>query len=123
MAALKQKTFFDDAEPVAVAPIARRSDPVTSHEAAAKTESVRTELQAMCLGLWVKTNAAMTVKEVAAEIMRRCFPEIKKTDERYPTQLDNCRKRANEVANKHCIKLQERRDGCRVFRIKESWQQ
>lgn len=120
---MRQTTLFDEAEPVAVASIARRSDPETSHDAAKKAESGRTELQSLCIGFWVQTNAAMTVKEVAAEIMRRCFPEIKKTDERYPTQLDNCRKRANEVANKHCIKLQERRDGCRVFRIKESWQQ
>lgn len=112
-----QRTLFDEPETVAT-PIARASDPETSHQAAAKTESGRTELQMICLGVWMKLNAAMTVKEVAAEVMRRHFSHIRQTDERYPTQLDNCRKRANEVANKHGVKQEERRDGCRVFRIK-----
>ena len=103
-------------------PIARKSDPQTSHDAAKKTESGRTELQALCLGLWRVTGDAMTVKEVAVEVMRRCFPEIKQTDKRYPTQLENCRKRANEVANTHCEKLDLRRDGCRVFRVRKGIQ-
>lgn len=116
---MNQLTLFDSPRPSGDVPIARNTDPQTSHDAARKTKAVQSELQAMCLGLWVKLNADMTVKEVASQVMARCFPEISKTDERYPTQLDNCRKRANEVANKHCMELQERRNGCRVFRLKE----
>jgi hypothetical protein len=116
-----ERTLFDDELEVAT-PIARASDPETSHEAAKKTESGRTELQAKCLKVWSNEGREMTVKEVALLVMDRCFPEIKKTDEHYTTQLENCRKRSNEVANRHCEKLELRRDGCRVFRVRKGIQ-
>ena len=102
-------------------PIARKSDPQTSHEAAEKTDSTRTDLQDKCLQVWKSCRCEMTVKEIAQIVMDSFFFGIARTDDRYPTQLDNCRKRANEVANMHCEEVQGvKRNGCRLWKLKGS---
>lgn len=93
MAALKQKTFFDEAEPVAVvAPIARMSDPVTSHKAASETKTKLTKLHTGFFEL-LKFLCDFRKKPVTAnEVAEQCltsFPGV--------ANQETWRKRAGEL--------------------------
>ena len=119
MAALKQKTFFD-AEPVAVAPIARASDPVTSHKAAAKTEKVVTAQHAIVLGVLKRRGHPMTSKELAKACCEEFCSHLENDKQAYADKLSNYRKRADEIKRNPdlCVKLDEERDGGQLFRAK-----
>ena len=123
MAALKQKTFFDEPEPVvAVAPIARRSDPVTSHKAAAKTEKVVTAQHALVLGVLKRLGHPMTAKELAKACCEEFCSHLANDPEAYADKLSNYRKRADEIKRNPelCTILEQERNGGQLFTAKGS---
>ena len=89
---MRQKTFFDEAEPVAVAAIARRSDPVTSHKAASETEKKLTKLHTgffeLLKFLCDFRKKPVTANEVAEQCIRS-FPGV--------ANQETWRKRAGEL--------------------------
>lgn len=121
---MRQKTFFDEAEPVAVAPIARRSDPVTSHKAAAETDKKLTKLQSgffeLLKFLCDFRKKPVTANEVAEQCIRS-FPGV--------ANQETWRKRAGELLSEECGALIEvagirkcevTGTSARTFKVKES---
>jgi len=122
---MKQGSLFDLPQP-RTAPghpaIVRRSDPETSHAAAAKAESVRSEYQERALAVFRDAAGPLTAEEVAVLCMSRFFTEITLMHPDYRRLCDNHRKRAHEVARENkCIeKLDgQRRNGAQLFQFKE----
>lgn len=118
-----QGTLFNDAEqaePIAVAPIARRSDPVTSHKAAAKIEKVVTAQHALVLAVLKRKGHPMTAKELAKACCEEYCSHLLADPEAYSARLDNYRKRADEIKRDAslCVKLDQERDGGQLFRAK-----
>ncbi len=117
---MRQATLFDEPETKA-APIARASDPVTSHEAAAKTEKVVTAQHAIVLGVLRRRGHPMTAKELAKACCEEFCSHLANDPEAYADKLSNYRKRADEIKRNTdlCDKLEEERDGGQLFRAKE----
>lgn len=117
---MRQKTFFDEADPVAVAPIARRSDPVTSHKAAAKVETVVKAQHALLLAVLKRRGHPMTAKELAKACCEEYCGHLVNEPELYADKLSNYRKRADEIKRNPdlCVRLDEERDGGQLFRAK-----
>jgi hypothetical protein len=90
-----QRTLFDEAEPVAVAAIARASDPVTSHKAAEETGKKLTKLHTGFFEL-LKFLCDFRKKPVTAnEVAEQCltsFPGV--------ANQETWRKRAGELSSK-----------------------
>ena len=118
---MRQPTLFDE-EPIAAAPIARASDPVTSHKAAAKTESGRTGRQLQCLEVLRDSGRAMTSKELAHACIDRFCPDVRKNAAAFSDELSNFRKRADEIKRnpEMTVRLGTERDGGELFRAKET---
>lgn len=83
---MRQKTFFDEAERVAVAPIARRSDPVTSHKAASETETRINTLQFFVFDSIRKATRPLTSNEAAIDAAKQ-----------YVAAIETFRKRVREL--------------------------
>ena len=84
---MRQKTFYDEAEPVvALASIARRSDPVTSHKAAAETETRINTLQFFVFDAIRKATKPLTSNEAAIEAAKQ-----------YVAAIETFRKRVREL--------------------------
>ena len=118
---MRQKTFFDEAEPVVVvAPIARKSDPVTSHKAAAKTEKVVTAQHALVLGVLKRRGHPMTAKELAKACCEEYCSHLASDPEAYADKLSNYRKRADEIKRNAelCTILEQERNGGQLFMAK-----
>lgn len=120
---MRQKTFFEEAEPVVVvAPIARRSDPVTSHKAAAKTEKVVTAQHALVLAVLKRRGHPMTAKELAKACCEEYCSHLASDPEAYADKLSNYRKRADEIKRNPelCVILEQERNGGQLFTAKGS---
>lgn len=89
---MRQKTFFDEAEPVAVAPIARRSDHWTSHKAAAEAEQELPRYQAELLTVLSGLTGSVTAREAAKE-----------TAKRFTGMEDTYRKRMLDLVKRGCV--------------------
>jgi len=117
---MRERTLFE-LEPEVETPIARASDPVTSHKAAAKTESGRTGRQLQCLEVLRDSGRAMTSKELAHACIDRFCPDVRKNAAAFSDELSNFRKRADEIKRnpKMTVRLGTERDGGELFRAKE----
>ena len=119
-----QGTLFNDAEqaePVAVAPIARRSDPVTSHDAAKNAEAVRTETVDRCFAILKAAGQPLTAEEIAFRAVSEYFPGLAKFTGEYVNAVGNHRKRAHELHNVFGlaeIVEGQRRNGSRLMKVK-----
>jgi hypothetical protein len=116
---MRQKTFFDEPE-AKPTPIARNSDPVTSHKAAAKTAKVVTAQHAIVFGVLKRCGHPMTAKELAKACCEEFCSHLANDKEAYADKLSNYRKRADEIKRDPglCVKLEEERDGGQLFRAK-----
>ena len=112
-----QRTLFDEPETKA-APIARSSDPVTSHKAAAKVQRIVTAQHALVLAVLKRRGIAMTAKELAKACCEEYCSHLANDPEVYADKLSNYRKRSDEIKRNPdlCVKLEEERDGGQLFR-------
>jgi len=115
-----QRTLFDELETKA-APIARASDPVTSHKAAAKVRNIVTAQHALVLAVLKRRGIAMTSKELAKACCEEYCSHLVSDREAWSDKLSNYRKRADEIKRNPdlCVKLDEERDGGQLFRAKQ----
>nr|DAK61534.1 MAG TPA: HTH domain protein [Caudoviricetes sp.] len=118
---MSQLTLFGEQE-ARPAPIARSSDPVTSHNAADKVQCVVTNRQRQCLEVLKEFGNPMTSNELAAACCEKFCSDLRYDPQQYAKRLDNFRKRADEIKRNDelCIRLNEERNGCQLFRAKES---
>ena len=116
---MSQLTLFDF--PEATAPIARHSDPITSHKAAERIQPTVTARQLQCLEVLRDFGQPMTSNELAEACCDRFCSDLKVDRIQFAKKLDNYRKRADEIKRNTdlCIRLEEERDGGQLFRAKE----
>lgn len=117
---MRERTLFE-LEPEVETPIARASDPVTSHKAAAKVESGRTGRQLQCLEVLRDSGRAMTAKELAHACIDRFCPDIRKNAAAFADELSNFRKRADEIKRnpEMTVRLGTERDGGELFEARK----
>jgi len=111
-----QRTLFDEPETKPV-PIARASDPATSHKAAAKIEKVVTAQHALVLAVLKRRGHPMTAKELAKACCEEYCRHLAADPEAYADKLSNYRKRADEIKRNPdlCVRLDDERDGGELF--------
>ena len=90
---MNYRTLFPDE--VQAAPIARHSDPITSHKAAERIESTRSETQQRCLDVLKKSPVPLCANQLATA----CCDEYgcEGTTDQKRKIWDNYRKRSNEI--------------------------
>lgn len=113
-----QRTFFTDTEPETETPIARSTDPQTSHNAAVKAELTRSQTQDRCLYCLRKSKVPLCANRLATACCE--FFGCEGDDKQKRTQWENYRKRSHEIFRN--AKLTEQvgvEMGSRVFRAKE----
>lgn len=117
---MRQTTLFDEPETKA-ATIARASDPVTSHKAAAKIEKVVTAQHALVLAVLKRCGHPMTAKELAKACCEEYCSHLANDLEAYADKLSNYRKRADEIKRNPdlCVRLDAERDGGELFTAKD----
>lgn len=110
-----QLLLFGSSEPAT--PIARRSDPVTSHKAAAKVKHVVTARQLQCLDVLREHGQALNSKELAAMCCEKFCHELKVDPKAYADKLENFRKRADEIKRNPdlCVRIGQELDGGELF--------
>jgi hypothetical protein len=118
---MRQPTLFSD-ERSEETPIARSSDPVTSHTAAEKIKRVVTAMHAMVLAVLRKAGQPMTSAELAKACCDEYCSELATEPVLYAKKLDNFRKRADEIKRNPdlCVILNDERNGGQLFQPKES---
>ena len=116
---MSQLTLFDI--PEATAPIARHSDPATSHKAAERIQPTVTARQMQCLEVLREHGQPMTSNELAEACCDRFCSDLKVDRIQFAKRLDNYRKRADEIKRNPdlCIRLEAERDGGQLFKAKE----
>jgi len=116
---VSQLTFFDI--PEATAPIARHSDPITSHKAAERIQPAVTARQLQCLEVLREHGQPMTSNELAKACCDRFCSDLKVDRIQFAKKLDNYRKRADEIKRNEdlCIRLEAERDGGQLFKAKD----
>jgi hypothetical protein len=116
---MSQLTLFDI--PEATAPIARHSDPITSHKAAERIQPTVTARQLQCPDVLREHGQPMTSNELAEACCDRFCSDLKVDPVQYAKKLDNYRKRADEIKRNPdlCIRLGAERDGGQLFKAKE----
>lgn len=114
-----QLLLFGSSEPAT--PIARRSDPVTSHKAAAKVKHVVTARQLQCLEVLREHGQPVTSKELAALCCEKFCSYLKVDPKAFADKLENFRKRADEIKRNSelCVRIGQERDGGELFEAKE----
>lgn len=116
---MTQLTLFD--APTKSPPIARASDPITSHKAAERIQPTVTTRQLQCLAVLRQHGQPMTSNELAALCCDQFCSDLKVDRIQFAKKLDNYRKRADEIKRNPdlCIRLESERDGGQLFRAKE----
>jgi hypothetical protein len=111
--------FLFDA-PAPSAPIARHSDPVTSHKAAERIQPTVTARQLQCLEVLREHGQAMTSNEIAKACCNRFCPELQVDPVQFAKKLESFRKRADEIKRNPelCEMLDQERDGGQLFRAR-----
>ena len=119
---MNQLTLFDI--PASSAPIARHSDPITSHKAAERIQRTVTARQLECLEVLRNYGQPMTSNELAKACCDRFCGELRVDPVQFAKKLDNYRKRADEIKRnpKLCVMLDAERDGGQLFRAKRAGQ-
>lgn len=117
---MRQPTLFDEPETKAT-PIARASDPVTSHKAAAKVKQVITAQHALVFAVLKKAGHPMNSAELAKACCDEYCSELVSEPVLYAKKLNNFRKRADEVKRNPdmCVILGEERNGGQLFQPKD----
>jgi hypothetical protein len=117
---VNQLTLFDC--PQAEIPIARCSDPITSHKAADRIQPTLNTVHAMVFAVLKKSGKPMTSAELAKACCDQYCSELRSEPALYAKKLDNFRKRADEVKRNPdmCVILEEERNGGQLFQPKES---
>lgn len=131
-----QKTLFDRVYPPTefadtcstksirgeVNPIARRSDPITSHKAAERIQSTVTARQLECLEVLRDFGQPMTSNELAKACCDRFCSELAVDPVQFAKKLDNYRKRADEIKRNPelCEILEGERNGGQLFKARAS---
>lgn len=116
---MTQLTLFD--APAKSPPIARASDPATSHKAAERIQPTVTARQLQCLAVLRDHGKPMTSNELAAACCDRFCEDLRYDPVQFAKKLDNYRKRADEIKRNEdlCIMLDAERDGGQLFAVKE----
>ena len=114
---MRQTTLFDEPETKA-APIARASDPKTSHDAAATVAANRTETQQRCLLILAKSQVPLCANRLATLCCQAYGCEG--SDKQKRDIWGNYRKRSHEIFRNAELTVEVgRENGSRVFRAKE----
>ncbi len=110
-----QLLLFGPSEPAT--PIARNSDPVTSHKAAEKVKHVVTSRQLQCIEVLREHGQPMTSNELAEACCDRFCSEFKVDRIEFAKRLSNYRKRADEIKRNPdlCVRIGQERDGGELF--------
>ena len=110
--------FTEELDP---APIARHSDPITSHKAAERIQPTVTARQLQCLEVLREHGQPMTSSELAEACCDRFCSDLKVDRIQFAKKLDNYRKRADEIKRNPdlCVRLEAERDGGQLFKAKE----
>lgn len=119
---MNYRTLFDtDEVTTTIAPIARRSDPQTSHKAAERIQPTITARQLQCLEVLRDFAQAMTSNELAKACCDRFCSELAVDPVQFAKKLDNYRKRADEIKRNPsmCVILETERNGGQLFRAKD----
>ena len=116
---MTQLTLFDS--PASSAPIARHSDPITSHKAAERIQPTITARQQQCLEVLRNFGQPMTSNELAKACCDRFCSDLKVDPVQFAKKLDNYRKRADEIKRNTdlCVILETERNGGQLFRAKQ----
>lgn len=111
--------FTDELEP---APIARHSDPTTSHKAAERIQPIITARQKQCLEVLRDFGQSMTSNELAKACCDRFCADLKVDPVQFAKKLDNYRKRADEIKRNPdlCVRIGHERDGGELFEARAS---
>ena len=117
---MRQPTLFDEPETKAT-PIARATDPVTSHKAAAKMEPVITAMHALVLAVLKKAGRPMNSAELAKACCDEYCSELVSEPVLYARKLNNFRKRADEIKRnpEMTVRLGTERDGGELFEARK----
>ena len=116
---MSQLTLFDC--PEATAPIARHSDPATSHKAAERIQPTVTARQQQCLEVLRNFGQPMTSNELAKACCDRFCADLKVDPVQFAKKLDNYRKMADKIKRNPdlCEMLDAERDGGQLFTAKD----
>ena len=117
---MNYRTLFPDE--VNAAPIARHSDPITSHQAAERIRSTVTARQLQCLEVLRDFGQPMTSNELAKACCDRFCAELFVDPVQFAKKLDNYRKRADEIKRNPelCEILKSERNGGQLFKARGS---
>ena len=112
-----QGTLFSETE---TAPIARHSDPATSHKASERIQHTVTARQLQCLEVLRNFGQPMTSNELAKACCDRFCSDLKVDPVQFAKKLDNYRKRADEIKRNPelCTILEQERNGGQLFTAK-----
>lgn len=112
--------FSTDEVTTTIAPIARHSDPVTSHKAAERIQGTVTARQMQCLEVLKQHGQPMTSNELAKACCDRFCSDLKVDPVQFAKKLDNFRKRCDEIKRNPdlCERIGLERDGGELFRAK-----
>lgn len=115
---MNQLTLFAD-NPTSD-PIARHSDPITSHKAAERIQPTVTARQLQCLEVLRSFGQPMTSNELAKACCDRFCLDLKVDPVQFAKKLDNYRKRADEIKRNPelCVMLDAERDGGQLFKAR-----
>lgn len=104
-----------------VPPIARHSDPITSHKAAERIQPNITARQQQCLEVLRDFGQPMTSNELAKACCDRFCSDLRFDPLQFAKKLESFRKRADEIKRNPnlCEMLEDERNGCQLFRAKE----
>ena len=112
------RSLFDiETDGTLTASIVRKSDPITSHEAAANVSANRTETQRRCLERLAESEVPLCANRLATLCCQRygCGG----TDKQVRTIWENYRKRSHEIFRNAELTVEVgRENGSRVFRAK-----
>ena len=104
-------------ETIEAAPIARHSDPITSHQASERIESTRSETQQRCLDVLKKSNTPLCANQLATACCKQYGCEG--NDQQKHKIWENYRKRSHEIfRNAELTEECGKRDGSRVFKAR-----
>ena len=118
---MRQPTLFDCEPQAKAAPIARASDPVTSHKAAAKIDGANSITRMQCLEVLKEHGKPMTSNELAEACCQKYCEDLRYHAVMYARKLSNYRKRADEIKRDPdlCVMLNEERNGGQLYRAKD----
>ncbi len=115
---MNYRTLFPDE--VKAAPIARHSDPTTSHKAAEQIQPTITARQQQCLEVLRDFGQPMTSNELAKACCDRFCSELAVDPVEFAKKLESFRKRADEIKRNPelCEILEGERNGGQLFKAR-----